>query len=946
MKKIILLSLVMLSLSIALMAVDMKIDNIDRPDVKSDWQATETRFLSPDNTPVPVFSENFEGGVMPTGWVVVSSHPDTSWKVVNSSSNMFPPNYGTWWVCFDPYAYGYVNETTEQLYTPAVECSTWDAGYIRYDFDMEDYSGNGDFNVYISTFNGSWSADELLINHTSDLASTDTLDLSSYFPAESIKICFEFTMTASTAWGIGVDNVEIGYIAPPDYDCVLLDITNPSSNLVIPPAPFMPEIMAVNAGTLDMAGVDFICIIGDSTGNIYFDTISIDTLHSNDTTNIQFDTFTPAFLCEYDILFYSLSGLDIYPQNDTLDMYFRTFDVDMAVTDCSPGGSNISANLPYDLNATYVNNATMATSFTAICELYDNTPTLIYIDSLYIPSIQPNETLTVKFSYFNSGLPAGSYFQNVFADTKHDLNTADNAIYTGFNAVNGTWENITGTSLIPTQWPGVCQDENSIWLLGGLASSAAQTYVQRYDTINGWTHVTDLPFASFGQACAIIDSHLYVIGGCDGGFITYNTVYIYDMAGDSWTLSSSTYPERLGGMGGGVYNGKMYLVGGLLDGSFLGRTPTYCYDPAADTAGGTPWDTLTDCLRGSNGLALGANFFGNPASVNAPIIVGGDYQGIHTYYEYQPDADTAGGTPWTDITSFSYGNIGTKTPMIMWDNNNAYLVGGDVYGTWGGYYPGWTYYYNFASSTWTDMACAQFTGLEGSGGGILGDYLYSAGGTIGSSAIDPAPFERTFKIGAGSSLFQISYTYPIDRQLQAPINEPVIVAFTQPVDTTFGFSYNFTPNPGLLTHYFSSGFDTLYIFHDALLIDTSYYVEVTAYDTLGNGLVAGNIPNPFGFNTGMTGILDGTNTYTFGMNNTNAIGTASVLFNYSLPTNGDIVIDIYNLTGAKVKSLSINNETAGMHSIIWNTGSIPSGIYLYKATFGENVYNGKIAVVK
>lgn len=944
MKKTFILGVVII-LALSMFA-KMTTDNIDRPETKSDWQATETRFVSLGYSPIPVLTENFEGGVMPAGWEVVSAHPDTSWMIVSSSSNMYPPNRGTYFACFDPYSDNYFLATKEQLYTPAISAGSWISGYVRYDFSMQDYSGNGDFNVYIKTFNGTWSSNVLLINHTIDLISTDTLDVSAYLPAESLKICFEFEMSAAVAWGLAVDNVEVGYLTPPDYDCVLKSIRNPSSAIVVPPAPFEPEIMAMNAGTLDMANVDFYCIIEDTVGIVYSEMYSVDTLYAQDSVNLKFDTFTPNYLSKYFMTVYSVSGLDIYPENDTLTLDFRTFDVDVAIIDASPANSNINANEPYELSGTFVNNATMASPFTAVCEIYDNTALLIYLDSVNVPSIQPGETLNVHFNYFNSGLPEGNYSQNIYCVVNHDLNNGNNAMFSSFNVINGAWEAVDNTGLQPAQWAGVCQDENSIWMMGGLASSTGQTYVQRYDTLNGWTHVTDLPAAILSQACAIIDSHLYVIGGMDAGFTTYNTVYIYDIAGNSWS-TGTPYPEALGGMGGGVYNGKMYLVGGLYNGSFLGRTPVYCYDPSADTAGGSPWDTMTSCPRGANGLALGANFFGNPESVNTPIIVGGDYQGINSYYMYEPDADTIGGTPWTDITYYTYGNIGTKTPLIMWDNDYAYLVGGDVYGFWGGYYPGWTYYYDFASGNWTDMIRTTLIGLEGSGGGILGDYIYTAGGTIGSGAISPAPFEKTFRVGKESAKqLMISYTYPTVRQLQAPVDELIVIGFSQPVDTTYGFSYTVKPNPGLLTHYFSENFDTVYIAHDYLEYDESYYVKVTAYDTLGNALTAGNIPNPFGFNTGLTGVEKSINTYKFSFKGVNAFGSSSVLFKYTLPSNGDVVIDIYNLTGAKVKSMSVKNESAGLHSIEWNASELASGIYMYRATFGKNVYSSKIAIVK
>ena len=939
-------------MSIMLFAVDMKTDNMDTPDIKSNWYNPDVIIDGPLSVPITLLSEDFEGGTMPAGWQIVSGSGVISWAVVSSSSSMYPPNYGTYFACIDPYNVSYITATKEDLYSPAVNTSVIDSLYLSYDYSMQDYAGNGDFNVYIITFLSGVRDSSLLVNITIDQVGTETLDCSSYLPADSVKMLFSYTMSSSTAWGLAIDNVEIIASIVPLYDAVLTGITNPASSVVLPPAPFNPGVNIANGGQNVYYNVYVYCLIDDTLGNVFTDTVIIDTLLVDDTLNISFDTFTPQYLMDYNMTMYCEASPDSYSFNDTLDMEFRTYDIDVGIIDINPTTTTYTYGTVLPLWATYVNHATQATSFTAKCDIYDDGGTLIYNDELYISSISPAETLTVEFSYFTDILPTGDYNAQFFCDVNHDINTGNNFAQSLFtiDPIAYPWEDITGTALLPAQWPGVCQDESSIWLIGGLASSVGQTYVQRYDTINGWTYETDLPLALFGQACAIIDSKLYVIGGCDAGFMTYDSVFIYDLAAKTWS-SGTPYPERLGGMAGGVYNGKMYLVGGLIDGSFNTTTPTYCYDPSADTAGGTPWDTMAICIRGysSDGLQLGTNFFGNPASVNTPIIVGGDYQGIHTYYRYEPLADTAGGTPWTDITHYAYGSIGTKASMITWDNDYAYIVGGDVYGGWGGYYPGWTYSYNFTSGTWSDMGVTQYTGLEGSGGGILGDYIYSAGGTIGSSAINPAPFERTYREGKAPPVqsFDITHTYPINRQLNAPVDEAIIVAFSQPVDTNYGFSYTVSPDPGLLSAVWAMDFDTLYIYHEILDVDETYYVEITeAYNDSGMALQAGNIPNPFGFNTGITGINEN-NMYVFSLTSKHNIGSSAVTFDYILPSNGDVIIDIYNITGSKVKSLTMKEQTSGVHSVNWNAGKeVSSGIYLYRAHYGDNVITGRMEIIK
>ena len=72
----------------------------------------------------------------------------------------------------------------------------------------------------------------------------------------------------------------------------------------------------------------------------------------------------------------------------------------------------------------------------------------------------------------------------------------------------------------------------------------------------------------------------------------------------------------------------------------------------------------------------------------------------------------------------------------------------------------------------------------------------------------------------------------------------------------------------------------------------------------------------------------------------------STLINFSIPTDSNIELLIYNIKGQKVKTLTDNFFERGNHSVIWNGDDesnkpVSSGIYLYKL----NV-NGKTGLIK
>ncbi len=94
------------------------------------------------------------------------------------------------------------------------------------------------------------------------------------------------------------------------------------------------------------------------------------------------------------------------------------------------------------------------------------------------------------------------------------------------------------------------------------------------------------------------DSKLYVFGGATGVYPTkteLSSVEIYDPETDTWTAGAPMSRVREGAVGG-VYNGKIYVVGGGpvyisggLDCSGLSSTEMEIYDPETDTwEAGTP----------------------------------------------------------------------------------------------------------------------------------------------------------------------------------------------------------------------------------------------------------------------------------------------------------------------------------------------------------------------
>ena len=68
----------------------------------------------------------------------------------------------------------------------------------------------------------------------------------------------------------------------------------------------------------------------------------------------------------------------------------------------------------------------------------------------------------------------------------------------------------------------------------------------------------------------------------------------------------------------------------------------------------------------------------------------------------------------------------------------------------------------------------------------------------------------------------------------------------------------------------------------------------------------------------------------------------STTIEYDLPTSGEVVIIIYDVSGREVRRLDEGSKPAGNHKLELNADGLSSGTYLCKAVFS----NGNVSTVK
>ena len=77
----------------------------------------------------------------------------------------------------------------------------------------------------------------------------------------------------------------------------------------------------------------------------------------------------------------------------------------------------------------------------------------------------------------------------------------------------------------------------------------------------------------------------------------------------------------------------------------------------------------------------------------------------------------------------------------------------------------------------------------------------------------------------------------------------------------------------------------------------------------------------------------------------------STQIRFDLPYNGDVQLIIYNMLGRKVKQYSMNNISAGYHSVMWNATNdlgdpVSAGVYLYQLHTKGAVLTNKMILLK
>jgi N-acetylneuraminic acid mutarotase len=135
-----------------------------------------------------------------------------------------------------------------------------------------------------------------------------------------------------------------------------------------------------------------------------------------------------------------------------------------------------------------------------------------------------------------------------------------------YDIATDTWSSGAPMPNPRSRFAGAAYSNGKIYLVGGTNPSDpgnSQNDTWEYDVLqNTWLIKLPIPIPLSYAASAIVDGHLYVIGGRTRLPPTLNTVYDYDIAHDFWTLLDAHLPSNVWVPGGTTVHGRVWVVGG------------------------------------------------------------------------------------------------------------------------------------------------------------------------------------------------------------------------------------------------------------------------------------------------------------------------------------------------------------------------------------------------
>ncbi len=160
-----------------------------------------------------LYSEDFESGAIPAEWTIINPNGDAhTWRIASGAQSDLggsPPSSETYFVYYsDDDAGSVAAPAIESAMSPAIYVNGINSLTLCFSYTFRNYEGE-EFSVDLETFNGSWNNTTLFSTFVSS-SNIKNFDISSYMPAESIRVIFNYDDNGNWGWAAGFDNILFG----------------------------------------------------------------------------------------------------------------------------------------------------------------------------------------------------------------------------------------------------------------------------------------------------------------------------------------------------------------------------------------------------------------------------------------------------------------------------------------------------------------------------------------------------------------------------------------------------------------------------------------------------------------------------------------------------------------------------------------------------------------
>ncbi|GAB1309813.1 hypothetical protein MFIFM68171_00023 [Madurella fahalii] len=152
-----------------------------------------------------------------------------------------------------------------------------------------------------------------------------------------------------------------------------------------------------------------------------------------------------------------------------------------------------------------------------------------------------------------------------------------------------TWIDLASIPVGPIQeHTTVLLSDSQLATVGGLVRNGSTSNILLLYDIpsNAWKQGAPTPIVLNHPNTAVVDGKIYVLGGLTGTWVwpAARTAWVYDPQNDRWSpLAAMSAADARGSAATGVYNGTIYLAGGILAGNGPTVDTVSAYHIASDT---------------------------------------------------------------------------------------------------------------------------------------------------------------------------------------------------------------------------------------------------------------------------------------------------------------------------------------------------------------------------